>query len=147
MNITVFANSFDLLFDVDRPAHAERLWSLGRFPKPVKAGNRLHFRWEGKIVARAICSRVSKPGEFDAVMHDGTRVLRGHKVHWKMGTFEDLRDKPNVVAQIEAAWLHRWRCRMCNYVHTKKSPGVPQRSCPKCGCQDRRYWHELKEAS
>lgn len=106
MNITVYANSYDWLF---ANRGVERAWSLGRFPKPVKAGDWLHFRWEKRLIARATCWAVTAPGERDCVMHDGSRVLRGFKVHWLPSTFEDLRDKPEIVAEIEAAEKERKR--------------------------------------
>ncbi len=56
MNVTIFENSYEWLFA--NRGH-ERAWSLGRWKRTIEPGDSLYFRWEGRIVAVATCSRVT----------------------------------------------------------------------------------------
>lgn len=90
MNITTYRESDAWLF-AKRSINHRCLWSLGRYPPPVDVGDDLIFRTDGAPVARALCRRIYEPGEFDCMMHDGSRKLRGWKVLWYQPDFEDLR--------------------------------------------------------
>lgn len=140
MNINIAPDSRDWLF-ADRGTDQACLWSLGRYPPPCEIGDMIVFRFDGAPVARAKVHEILKPGEHDTVCHNGKRVLRGYKVVWLQSEFKDMRG---------TGWdpdLHKWRCRMCGHVHAKKTPGVPKRSCPNCGCrfEDRSYWRPFEE--
>jgi hypothetical protein len=140
MNINIPPDSREWLFAPRDDQHEGALWSLGRYPPPCEIGDTIIFRFDGKAVARAKVARILKPGENDTVCHNGMRYLRGYKVVWLWATFEDKR--------FDNDWnpdVHTWRCKMCGHLHKKKTPGVPIRSCPHCGCrfEDRRYWEEV----
>lgn len=127
MNINIPANSRSWLFQ-PHPRDEGALWSLGRYPPACEVGEQLVFRFDGEAVARAVVHSILEPGDHDGVCHDGSRYLRGWKVVWMWSDFEDVRG---------TSWdpdVHRWRCRMCGYVLSKKSPRLPNRVCPNCGC-------------
>ena len=100
MNINIPPDSENWLFE-PRGDDQACLWSF-RWPPPSNVGDAIIFRFGGAVVARAIVYDILPPGERDTFAHHGKRFLTGHKVVWAQTTFEDLRDKPNEVAAIEA---------------------------------------------
>ena len=127
MNINIPPDSEQWLFGDHGDADGAK-WSF-KYRPPCEVGDPIIFRFGGKAVAKAIVHLILQPGELDGWAHHGKRYLSGHKVVWLWSTFTDMRG---------SGWdpdVHKWRCRMCGRVHTKKTPGVPNRSCPNCGCR------------
>ena len=91
MNINIPGDSREWLFAEPADPNNGRLWSMGRYPPPVKAGDEILFRFDGDVVASAICHEVYKPGLFNTISHNGARDLRGYKCTWLNSTFVDLR--------------------------------------------------------
>jgi hypothetical protein len=100
LNINIPPDSEVWLFGARDDDHA-CLWSF-RYPPPCEVGDPLHFRFDGRLVARARVYSILKPGDHDTFSHHGKRFLQGHKVIWLQSDFEDLRHQPEIVAQIEA---------------------------------------------
>lgn len=75
----------------------EEFWSLGRWPIKALPGDTIYFYFDKELVATAIVSRVTKPGEIQCE-HSG-KFLAGNKVHWMMDSFVDLRGKGLVKAR------------------------------------------------
>lgn len=70
------------------PPGSQEFWSF-RFPPPCKPGDRLAFRFDGQIMAEAVCDRIEAPGLSEC---EGTGRFRGgYKVVWNPETFRDLR--------------------------------------------------------
>lgn len=107
MNINIPPDSERWLF-AGRTLNMACLWSF-RYPPPCELGDELHFRFAGKLVARARVHLILAPGELDTFSHHGKRFLSGHKVIWLQEEFEDLRAKPHRVAEIEAELKARKR--------------------------------------
>ena len=60
-----------------------------RFPPPCKPGDPLYFRFDGRIVAEAVCDHIEPPGQSKC---DSTgRFERGYKVFWRPESFVDQR--------------------------------------------------------
>jgi hypothetical protein len=70
------------------PAGAEEFWAF-RFAPPCRPGDALVFRFDGVVVAQAVCDRVEPPGE-SRCDHSGGWEFR-YKVFWRPETFVDLR--------------------------------------------------------
>lgn len=87
MNINVPPQARDHFWE-EPPPGSHEFWSF-RFPPPCKVGDELVFRFDGVIVAKAICLRIEKPGRS---VCDGTgRFGNGHKVYWAPESFCDCR--------------------------------------------------------
>jgi hypothetical protein len=139
MNINIPPDSQAWLFGDHGDADGAK-WSF-RYPPACEVGDTIVFRFDGKAVARAKVYAILPPGTLDGPAHHGKRYLSGHKVVWFWSSFEDMRGTdwdPDV---------HLWKCQMCGHIYKKKSPGVPNRSCPHCGCrfEDRRFWQPVEQ--
>lgn len=87
MNINVPASARDHFWEEPPPGSIE-FWSF-RFKPPCRVGERLAFRFDGRVVARAVVSRIESPGESKC---DRTgRFGSGWKVFWAPDSFVDLR--------------------------------------------------------
>jgi hypothetical protein len=64
----------------------EQFWAFSRFKPPCEPGDELIFRFDGKPVASAICSRIEKPGQSNCV--ETGRFHNSWKVHWLISTFK-----------------------------------------------------------
>lgn len=71
-------------FWAEPPEGAEEFWSF-RFPPPCKPGDPLVFRFDGRVVARAIVDRIEPPGLSEC--ESSGRFWRGWKVFWRPETF------------------------------------------------------------
>ena len=112
MNINIPPDSEQWLFSDDTRDDSDvALWSF-RYPPPCEVGDPLYFRFDGAIVARATVLEIRPPGELDGPSHHGRRNLTGHKVIWLWASFEDLRQRPDVVESIETALKQRRKARM-----------------------------------
>jgi hypothetical protein len=100
MNINIPPDSQDWLFAPPDPDHDGALWSF-RYPPPCEVDDSIYFRFDGQIVARARVCAILEPGHLDGFAHHGKRYLCGHKVCWLWSSFEDLRQRPDIVEQIE----------------------------------------------
>lgn len=89
MNLTVYPNAKAWLL-ASKPAQLECHWSVGRWAPSVAVGDDLLFRFDGRVIARAICHEIYEPGAKRIPMFDGSRQLRGFLVSWLQRTFEDL---------------------------------------------------------
>jgi hypothetical protein len=89
VKINIPANEQAWLFDVD--PNCECCWSMGRYPPPCDIGDDLLFRFDGRLVARAICRGILKRGERYGRSHDVSRHLTGNKVVWWRSELEDFR--------------------------------------------------------
>ena len=87
MNINVPPQARDHFWE-EPPPGSHEFWSF-RFPPPCKVGERLVFRFDGVVVAEAVCCRIEAPGQSEC---EGTgRFRRGHKVYWHQSSFVDRR--------------------------------------------------------
>jgi hypothetical protein len=71
------------------PAGTIEFWAF-RFPPPCKEGDKLTFKFNGKVVAEAVVSEVEPPRK-SKCDHTG-RFLRAWKVFWTPESFVDLRE-------------------------------------------------------
>lgn len=76
-------------FWVGNPSAFEEFWSLGRWPIKANIGDTIYFYFDKELVASAIVSRVTKPGELKCE-HSG-KFENSNKVHWSCESFKDLR--------------------------------------------------------
>lgn len=88
MNINVKPEHRDHFWD-EPPDGFVEFWSFGRWKPPCKAGDPLIFRFDGAMVARAVCHVVEPPGQSKCA-HSG-RHANGWKVYWLPETFIDMR--------------------------------------------------------
>ncbi len=87
MNINVSVAARDH-FWVEPSEGSVEFWSF-RFPPPCKPGDSLYFRFDGQIVAEAVCHRIEAPGQSKC---DSTgKFERGYKVFWLPESFIDRR--------------------------------------------------------
>ena len=87
MNINVPVAARDHFWEEPPPGSIE-FWSF-RFKPPCSVGERLEFRFDGRLVAKAIASRIESPGE--ARCERTGRFGSGWKVYWDPASFVDLR--------------------------------------------------------
>ena len=87
MNINVPPQARDHFWE-EPPPGSHEFWSF-RFPPPCKVGDRLVFRFDGVMVAEAVCSRIEAPGESEC--ESTGRFRRGYKVYWNPASFRDRR--------------------------------------------------------
>jgi hypothetical protein len=92
MNINVPPQARDHFWE-EPPEGSQEFWSF-RFPPPCKPGDPLLFRFDGKVVASAVCDRIEAPGQSAC---EGTgRFKAGWKVFWTAESFRDLRTPTEV---------------------------------------------------
>lgn len=101
MNLNIPPDSQAWLFAPRRDEDECAIWSLGRWQPPCEMGDPIYFRFDKKIVARAIVYLIIPPGEHDFITHHKKRYCTGWKIVWAWETFEDLRHQPDTVAAIE----------------------------------------------
>lgn len=78
----------------------EEFWSLGRWPVKAKVGDKIFFWFDKQLVAEAVVSRVTKPGE-ERCLSTG-KFENSNKVHWSCSSFRDLRGSVMVCSRVEA---------------------------------------------
>ena len=87
MNINIPASALGHFWK-DPPEGSWEFWSF-RFRPLCQVGSNLVFRFDGKIVARAVVARIEKPGE--SVCETTGRFRSGWKVFWTPESFVDQR--------------------------------------------------------
>lgn len=85
INVPVWARDH---FWVKPPVGAMEFWGF-RFPPPCKIGDPLFFRFDGKVVARAVVHRIEDPGQSQC--ESTGKFESTWKVFWTQESFEDLR--------------------------------------------------------
>lgn len=88
MNINVKPEHRDRFWDEPPAGHME-FWSFGRWQPPCKVGDPLIFRFDGAMVAKAVCCKIEPPGQSKCA-HTGRRE-NAWKVFWLPETFIDMR--------------------------------------------------------
>jgi hypothetical protein len=90
IDVPVFARGH---FWEEPPPDSEEFWAYRDRPA-CEPGEPLLFRFDGQIVASAVCSRIEEPGASEC---EGTgRFKNGWKVFWAPESFQDLRQPSTV---------------------------------------------------
>jgi hypothetical protein len=63
-------------------------WAF-RFKPPVQVGDELIFKFDGTVVARAVCAKIEPPGQSEC--EATARFKHRWKVFWTQDSFKDLR--------------------------------------------------------
>jgi len=95
MNINVKRDAREHFWH-EPPAGSHEFWSF-TWPPPCKVGDPLLFRFDGIVVARAVVSRIERPGQSSC---DSTgRFKQGWKVFWTPQSFVDCRVQSSIPHQ------------------------------------------------
>jgi hypothetical protein len=88
MNINVKPEARDHFWEAPPPDSMD-FWSMGQWKPKCQIGDKIFFRFDGKVVATAIVYNITKPGQEKC---DRTgNYANGWKVWWQNESFKDLR--------------------------------------------------------